>query len=64
MYHRACGSDCDCAGMSAAVRASAGGYGRGPLGENRLSLGSMRAKGNAKRQRWKEPRVGRVYVRI
>jgi len=64
MYHRACGSEYDCAGMSAAVRASAGGYGRGPLGENRLLLGSMRAKGNAKRQHWKEPRVGRAYVRI
>jgi hypothetical protein len=51
------------AGMTAAVRASAGGYGRGPLSGNRLLLDSMRVKGNARKPHWRVPRVGRAYVR-
>lgn len=51
-------------GTSAGVRANASGYGYGRLSETRQSWGSTREKGNARKRRWKVPRVGRAYVRI
>ena len=61
MCSRAHGSDCDCAGMSAAVRASVDGCVCDHLSENRSTWDLTREKASARTPRWEVPTVGTAY---
>jgi hypothetical protein len=56
-------SGCDCAGMSAAVRASVDDCVCDHLSENQPSWDSTREKGSAMTPRWEVPMVGKAYGR-
>jgi len=58
---RAHGSVYDCAGMSAAVRASVDGCVCDPLSENQSPWDSTREKTSAMTPHWEVPTVGKAY---
>lgn len=61
MCRRAHGGGHDCAGMSAAVRASVDDCVCDPVAENRSTWDSTREKASAMMPRWEVPTVGKAY---